>query len=28
VRILAGPGAVLTVVRPDGSERDVDVPLR
>ena len=28
VRILAGPGAVLTVVRPDGTERDVDVPLR
>ena len=28
VRILAGPGAVLTVLRPDGSERDVDVPLR
>jgi S1-C subfamily serine protease len=28
VRILAGPGAVLSVVRPDGSERDVDLPLR
>jgi hypothetical protein len=27
-RILSGPGAVLTVLRPDGSERDVDVPLR
>ncbi|MFM8784082.1 MAG: hypothetical protein ACKOFI_02780, partial [Phycisphaerales bacterium] len=28
VRILAGPGAVLSVVRPDGTERDVDLPLR
>ncbi|MFM8643505.1 MAG: PDZ domain-containing protein [Phycisphaerales bacterium] len=28
VRILAGPGAVLSVVRPDGTVRDVDLPLR
>ena len=28
VRILAGPGAVLSVMRPDGTERDVDLPLR